>query len=197
MTSLEAGFPSEEHLVRLDRGRGRSGAGQSWNDATARLPSQAEPASQRHRMVFHFALINLLAISLFAAAMVQGWIGKIVTADATRLSVVIFGVLVVGLAMSAHRMWRTNRELNEARAPRPEDSRRPARGRGKSRPGSYGRPVRGNDRDRGANLPRAATAGVAAKARRGASAAATWSTDLNRCNARCCLMSGPAPAASP
>ena len=119
MTSLEAGFPSQEHLVRLDR---RDGAGQRWNDAAARSSSQAEPASQRHRLVFHFALINLLAISLFAAAMVQGWIGKIVTADATRLSVVIFGVFVVGLAMSAHRTWRTNRELNEARAPRPEDS---------------------------------------------------------------------------
>ena len=48
--------------------------------------------------------------------------GNVVAADATRLSLVIFGALVVGLAMSAHRLWQTNREPNEARAPRPDDS---------------------------------------------------------------------------
>ncbi len=72
MTSLEAGLLSQEHLVRLGFGRGRAGAGQRWNDTAARSPSQAEPALWRHRLLFCFALINLLAFSLFAAAIVQG-----------------------------------------------------------------------------------------------------------------------------
>ena len=116
MTSLEAGFPTHEHLVRLDRGRGRAGVGQRWNDAVARSPSQAEPALWRHRLLFCLALINLLAFSLFAAAIVKGWVGNVVAADATHLILVIFGVFAVGLAMSAHRLWRT------ARAPRRDDS---------------------------------------------------------------------------
>ncbi len=43
----------------------------------------AQKAAGRHCLVFEFALLNLAASALLAAAYMQGWIGTILAADGT------------------------------------------------------------------------------------------------------------------
>lgn len=62
--------------------------------------------------VLRFALLNMAGFALLAAAYLQGWIDIVLRADGTGLSVVIFAVFVVGLAMAARLIWRISIELN-------------------------------------------------------------------------------------
>lgn len=117
MTNLDPGLPPAARIVRFDRGHGTAD-GREWDGRV--WPPDA--LALRHRLVLRFALANMIAVSLFTAAYLQGWIAAIFAADATRLSLVIFGVFVVGLWLSGHRLWHTSRELDEARRRRPRDS---------------------------------------------------------------------------
>ncbi len=49
---------------------------------------------------------------MLAAAYLQGWIDTVLSADGTGLSVVIFAVFLVGLAVAARLIWRISIELN-------------------------------------------------------------------------------------
>jgi biopolymer transport protein ExbB/TolQ len=67
---------------------------------------------QKYLLVLRFSLINTVASSFLAAAWLQGWIKPILDTDNTGLCQLIFGVFVVGLVVSASKIWRTSRELN-------------------------------------------------------------------------------------
>ncbi len=66
----------------------------------------------RYLLLLRFALFNLAALTLFGMAWTQGWIARVVLADQTGLSVAIFAVFTVGLALCAAKVWRVSSELN-------------------------------------------------------------------------------------
>ncbi len=66
----------------------------------------------RYLLLLRFALFNLAAFTLFGMAWTQGWIARVVLADQTGLSVAIFAVFTVGLALCAAKVWRVSSELN-------------------------------------------------------------------------------------
>ena len=73
-------------------------------------------------LLLRFLLVNIVAFALLAAVYLQGWIDAVLAGDTTYLSVVIFGVFLVGLAFCAQRVWRTSRELNQIKALDPLES---------------------------------------------------------------------------
>ena len=62
--------------------------------------------------VLRFALLNMAGFALLFAAYLQGWINTVLLADGTGISVVIFAVFLVGLAITARLIWRISIELN-------------------------------------------------------------------------------------
>ncbi len=110
--AAEQTYPPEP--VGLD---GRSGAG--WtvprNGATGLGEGEAAPAQNgagRHRLLFEFALLNLAASALLAAAYMQGWIDTILAGDGTGLTVAIFGVFLGGVVVCAGKLRSISCELN-------------------------------------------------------------------------------------
>jgi len=88
-----------------------------WNVA-AWLLDEVRRHSQdprRYLLVLRFALLNLVGFALLGAAYVQGLVDRVVVADRTYLSVLIFLVFLGGLGICARRIWRTSRELNSLR----------------------------------------------------------------------------------
>ncbi len=61
-------------------------------------------------LILKFALINLAAFGLLGAAVGQGWVGKIMAGDSTGLSLGIFGVFLVGLAVCGVKIWGISRD---------------------------------------------------------------------------------------
>lgn len=78
----------------------------------AQAPQSGASARQRYLLVLQFALFNLAAFALLAAAYLQGWMAMVVAADGTGLSVVIFAVFLAGLAICAHKILGISRELD-------------------------------------------------------------------------------------
>lgn len=70
-------------------------------------------------LILKFVLINLAAFALLGAAVGQGWVGKVVEADSTGLSIGIFGVFLAGLAVCAVKIWVISRDT-EGLAHHPE-----------------------------------------------------------------------------
>lgn len=68
--------------------------------------------TQRYLLVLQVAVINLAAGALLGAAYLQGWVGAVLQADNTGLSVAIFLVFLVGLAVCARKIWAISRDLN-------------------------------------------------------------------------------------
>ncbi len=75
--------------------------------------------ARRGLLVLKFALINMVAFALLAAAWMQNWIGIVFASDQTGLTLVIAATFVVGLALCGHKVWRVSRELNCVRTRRP------------------------------------------------------------------------------
>jgi len=88
---------------------------------------QALQLPNRHLLVLRFAVFNVAGFAFFGAAWVQGWVGTILGADDTGLSLGIFLVFLAGLGICAQRIWHVSAELEEARAPRPAWGSRAAR----------------------------------------------------------------------
>ena len=88
---------------------------------------EGDTARYHYLLLFRFAVVNLVGLALLAGAYLEGWVGVVLAADATRLSLVIAALFVAGLAVCAGKVWRTSRELNLARSPRPPASSRVAR----------------------------------------------------------------------
>ncbi len=67
---------------------------------------------QKYLLVLRFFLVNTVASALLAAAWLQGWVTPILATDNTGLCQLIFAVFLVGLAVSAAKIWRTSCEIN-------------------------------------------------------------------------------------
>jgi hypothetical protein len=83
--------------------------------APRQRPRVIERDPQRYLLCLRFALLNLVGFSLLAAAHAHGLVEPIVSADRTRLSVIIFAVFLAGLGLCAIKVWHTSRDLNDAR----------------------------------------------------------------------------------
>jgi hypothetical protein len=96
-------------------------------DEAVRAIRQTVNAARSHLLALRFALLNVAAFALLGAALAQGWVGKVLSADDTGLSLGIFGVFLAGLGICGHRVLRVSVELEQARARRPEPASRAAR----------------------------------------------------------------------
>lgn len=66
----------------------------------------------RSLLILRFALLNLFAFALLGVAYTQGYVHKVIQADQTYLSVIIFIVFVIGLVLCGQKVWQTNIEIN-------------------------------------------------------------------------------------
>ena len=85
--------------------------------ATSEMPELG--AGEPYSLVLRFALLNLAAFALLGAAVAQGWIGQIVAADVTWISICIFGIFFGGLVVAARESWVISTELNAVHAKQP------------------------------------------------------------------------------
>lgn len=69
--------------------------------------------AQRHLLVLRFALVNIVAAGLFAAAWLQGWLDGLFEDTTLVLSGVVFAVFLYGLALCGFRVWQTSVALND------------------------------------------------------------------------------------
>lgn len=93
--------------------------------ATAQPSTETTPHDPfRFVLVLRFALLNLIAFALLGVAHSQGLIERVIEADRTWLSVVIFIVFLFGLALCAVKVFQTSRDLNSARRLNPSSSDR-------------------------------------------------------------------------
>jgi hypothetical protein len=68
-------------------------------------------------LVLRFAAFNVVALALLAVVWLEGWIGRVVEADITRITSGIAVVFAVGWLTSVYRVLRCSRELNAATDP--------------------------------------------------------------------------------
>ncbi len=66
----------------------------------------------RSLLLLRYLLLNVIAFALLGVAWSQGYVHKVVNADQTYLSVVIFVVFIVGLVLCTQKLWLTNREID-------------------------------------------------------------------------------------
>lgn len=121
--------PSGQDTAQAE-GRGLKGAVSTLPDPVSRQPERAVPGKldpQRYLLLLRFALLNLVAFGLLGAAWAQGLVDRVITADRTYLSVVIFFVFLVGFAICAWKVWQTSREYNDVRSYDPESPSSAAR----------------------------------------------------------------------
>ena len=79
------------------------------------LSETETPSDRRFRLALGFAAFNLAPAALLGAAYAEGWVDRVVAADASGISLIIFAVFLAGLALCAHKVWRISGELNCAR----------------------------------------------------------------------------------
>ncbi len=99
----------------------RPGDGDS-RQRLAWLVAQIRPEAKRpyhYLLLLRFVLVNLLAFALLGMAVAQGLVDKVLAADQTRLSVLIFAVFAVGLVLCGVRVWQTSRDLNQVNSSDP------------------------------------------------------------------------------
>jgi hypothetical protein len=63
-------------------------------------------------LLLRYTLLNVLAFSLLAVSYTQGYVQRVIEADQTYLSVVIFIVFLVGLGICTQKVWQTNSEID-------------------------------------------------------------------------------------
>ncbi len=80
----------------------------------------------RWLLVLRFALLNLTGFALVGAAWMQGWLDEMIATDTYHLIKLNVGVFIVGLAISASRVARLSRELNQLEAQPAEPGTRTA-----------------------------------------------------------------------
>ncbi len=73
----------------------------------------------RYLLFMRFALANIVATTLLAAAYFQGWLDGLLAAHLVEMSVFIFLVFLYGLALCGARVWQHGVELNGINAGTP------------------------------------------------------------------------------
>ena len=71
----------------------------------------------RSLLMLRYILLNVIAFALLGVAWSQGYVHKVVSADQTYLSVVIFLVFIVGLVLCTQKLWQTNSEIDALKTP--------------------------------------------------------------------------------
>lgn len=95
--------------------------------ATAR-PTASEQAApkrfvaRRSELMLRFTLLNILALGMLGAAAWEGYIDTVLEADQTRLSLVIFAVFLIGLAIAVKRAWQISQEIDEFSRPATQEA---------------------------------------------------------------------------
>lgn len=87
---------------------------QNNSPAAAGLRSYFKSIRDPHRslLLLRFLLLNVFAFAMLGVAYAQGYVHKVVHADQTYLSVVIFFVFLIGLVICAQKTWITNFEID-------------------------------------------------------------------------------------
>ncbi len=94
-TDAHSSDSGHQHLAWLiDRAKGRG------------------PDSYRYLLVMRFAVVNLAAFALLAAAYIHGFVDTVLASDRTNLVVVIFLAFLTGLALCGWKIAQVSRELN-------------------------------------------------------------------------------------
>ncbi|MCG8561820.1 MAG: MotA/TolQ/ExbB proton channel family protein [Hyphomicrobiales bacterium] len=83
--------------------------------------------SHRYLLVLRFALMNLVAVSLTAAAYLQGWLNGLFAKYTLSLSALIFAVFLYGLALCGLKIWETSVALNQVNSGAPDPGSKAAR----------------------------------------------------------------------
>jgi hypothetical protein len=78
-------------------------------------PTRRGTDPYRYLLLLRFALLNLFGFGLLGAAYAHGLVAQALNADRTYLSLVILLVFLVGLGLSAWKIWQTSHELNSVR----------------------------------------------------------------------------------
>jgi len=73
--------------------------------------SQRQPSLIPHTLNLRFIVLNVVAFGLLGAAWANGLLAKVMIADATRLSLLIFIVFIGGLVLCACRVFQVNRDI--------------------------------------------------------------------------------------
>ena len=68
-------------------------------------------------LVLRFAAFNVVALALLAVIWLEGWVGRVVEVDVTRITSGIAVVFAAGWLISVHRVLHCSRELNAATGP--------------------------------------------------------------------------------
>lgn len=63
-------------------------------------------------LVMRFLLVNVVAFACLGAAYLQGWLDLARESDVTNMTLVIFAVFLVGLAMCGWRVLQTSQNIN-------------------------------------------------------------------------------------
>ena len=79
--------------------------------------AEGDPAAYRYLLILRFAVVNLVGFALLAAVWLQGWMGFVLSGDATSLALVIVLVFLVGLALCGMKVRQVSAELDRIRAP--------------------------------------------------------------------------------
>ena len=108
ITAAAPTFPAAQRRLR------------AWFGAFA----EGEAAAYRHLLILRFAVLNLVALALFGAAWLKGWVALVIDGDSTRLVALIAVVFGAGLFECARKLWQTSAELDQVTAAGPA---RPAR----------------------------------------------------------------------
>ena len=87
--------------------------------ATLQALGSSDPAASRYLLAMRFALMNGVGAALFVAALGLGWPQAVVAGDASRISLVIVALFLLGLLWCGRRVVQTSHELNQTRAPEP------------------------------------------------------------------------------
>jgi biopolymer transport protein ExbB/TolQ len=77
--------------------------------------SESDVAAWRHLLTLRFLVLNLVAIALFGAAWIKGWVDLILAGDSTRQVLLIAAVFAYGLIRCASKIIITSVELNQIR----------------------------------------------------------------------------------
>lgn len=76
--------------------------------------------------ILQFALVNLVAAALLAAAYLQHWLDGLFAESTRALSAIIFAVFLYGVVVCGAKIWRANVDLNDIAAQTPPPGSRAA-----------------------------------------------------------------------
>lgn len=78
---------------------------------------EGEAGGYRYLLVLRFALLNLVAGALLAAAWLRGWVDLVLAGDTTHLVLIIAAVFAFGVVSCGRKVLHTSVELNQVNEP--------------------------------------------------------------------------------